>query len=57
MNGLTQTVIVDRGARVLRFGALIAVALMLPLAFPPPAGARRPHALRGALREADRTSN
>jgi hypothetical protein len=30
MNGLTQSVIVDRGARVLRFGALIiAAALML----------------------------
>jgi pimeloyl-ACP methyl ester carboxylesterase len=38
MNGLTQTVIVDRGARVLRFGALIAVALMLPLAFPSTSG-------------------
>src|SRR5712691_4052417 len=33
MNGLTQSVIVDRGARVLRFGALIAAALMLPLVF------------------------
>jgi pimeloyl-ACP methyl ester carboxylesterase len=31
MNGLTQRVIVDRGARVLRFGALIAAALMLSL--------------------------
>ena len=31
MNGLTQSVIVDRGARVLRFGALIAAALMLSL--------------------------
>jgi pimeloyl-ACP methyl ester carboxylesterase len=31
MNGLTQSVIVDRRARVLRFGALIAAALMLPL--------------------------
>jgi len=29
MNGLTQRVIVDRGARVLRLGALIAAALML----------------------------
>ena len=29
MNGLTQSVIVDRGARVLRFGALIAAALGL----------------------------
>ena len=26
MNGLTQSVIVDRGARVLRFGALIAAS-------------------------------
>jgi pimeloyl-ACP methyl ester carboxylesterase len=33
MNGLTQSVIVDRGARVLRFGALIAAALMLALVF------------------------
>jgi pimeloyl-ACP methyl ester carboxylesterase len=31
MNGLTQSVIVDRGACVLRFGALIAAALMLLL--------------------------
>ena len=31
MNGLSQSVIVDRGARVLRFGALIAAALMLSL--------------------------
>ncbi len=31
MNGLTQSVIVDRGARVLRLGALIAAALMLAL--------------------------
>ena len=31
MNGLTQSVIVDRGARLLRFGALIAAALMLSL--------------------------
>ena len=29
MNGLTQRVIVNRGPRVLRFGALIAAALML----------------------------
>ena len=33
MTGLTQSVIVDRGARVLRFGALIAAALMLSLVF------------------------
>src|SRR3954462_8870973 len=39
MNGLTQSVIVDRGARVLRFGALIAAALML-LAFSTSATAR-----------------
>src|SRR5439155_25057463 len=39
MNGLTQSVIVDRGARVLRFGALIAAALML-LAFSTSASAR-----------------
>ena len=32
MNGLTQTVTVDRRARLLWFGALIAVALMLSLA-------------------------
>jgi len=31
MNGLTQSVTVDRRARVLRFGALIAAALMLSL--------------------------
>ena len=31
MSRLTQTVIVDRGARVLRFGVLIAAALMLSL--------------------------
>jgi pimeloyl-ACP methyl ester carboxylesterase len=31
MNGLTQSVIVDRGARLLAFGALIAAALMLSL--------------------------
>src|SRR3954451_10674712 len=31
MNGLTQSVIVDRRARLLRFGALIAAALMLSL--------------------------
>jgi pimeloyl-ACP methyl ester carboxylesterase len=32
MNGLTQSAIVGRGARVLRFGVLIAAALMLSLA-------------------------
>jgi pimeloyl-ACP methyl ester carboxylesterase len=32
MNGLTQSVTVDRRARLLRFGALIAAALMLSLA-------------------------
>ena len=32
MNGLTQSVTVDRSARLLRFGALIAAALMLSLA-------------------------
>ena len=31
MNRLAQSVIVARGARVLRFGALIAAALMLSL--------------------------
>jgi alpha-beta hydrolase superfamily lysophospholipase len=31
MNGLTQLVTVDRGARLFRFGALIAAALMLSL--------------------------
>src|SRR3954454_1263886 len=31
MNGLTQTVTVDRRARLLAFGALIAAALMLSL--------------------------
>jgi pimeloyl-ACP methyl ester carboxylesterase len=31
MNGLTQTVIVDRSARLLRFGAAIAAAMMLVL--------------------------
>jgi pimeloyl-ACP methyl ester carboxylesterase len=34
MTGLTQSVIVDRGARVLRFGALIAAALMLSFSAP-----------------------
>jgi pimeloyl-ACP methyl ester carboxylesterase len=33
MNGLTQTVTVDRRARLLAFGALIACALMLSLMF------------------------
>jgi pimeloyl-ACP methyl ester carboxylesterase len=41
MNGLTQSLIVDRRARVLRFGALIAAALMLSLlAFSTSASAR-----------------
>ena len=39
MNGLTQSVTVDRGARLLGFGALIAAALMLSLLFFP-TGAR-----------------
>jgi pimeloyl-ACP methyl ester carboxylesterase len=33
MNGLTQSITVDRRARLLAFGALIAAALMLPLVF------------------------
>ena len=42
MNGLTQSVIVDRTARVLRFGALIAAALMLsPSVFSPSARAAK----------------
>ena len=44
MNGLTQSVIVDRRARLLRFGALIAAALMLSLtAFSTSAGAAKSH--------------
>ena len=42
MNGLTQSVTVDRGARLVRFGALIAAALMLSLsAFSTSAGAAK----------------
>jgi pimeloyl-ACP methyl ester carboxylesterase len=42
MNGLTQTVTVDRRARLLRVGALIAAALMLSLAaFSTSAGAAK----------------
>jgi pimeloyl-ACP methyl ester carboxylesterase len=43
MNGLTQSVAVDRRARMSRFGALVAAALMLPVVFLSSARAAEPN--------------